>query len=56
MRRPRPLASRSVTINDTTAVRQQYASEDNLTVRRRVWHPTADGRDPATEALRAVEA
>lgn len=42
-------------MNDTDAVREQYASEDNLTVRRRVWHPTADGRDPATEALRAVE-
>lgn len=44
-----------MTINDARTVRQQYSSEESLTVRRRVWLPTADGRDPATEALRAVE-
>ena len=43
-------------IDDPTHVRSQYLTEDNLETRRSVWHPTADGRDPTTEALDAVVA
>ncbi len=43
-------------IDDPTHVRSQYLNEDNLETRRSVWHPTADGRDPTTEALDAVVA
>jgi ubiquinone/menaquinone biosynthesis C-methylase UbiE len=43
-------------IDDPTDVRSQYLTEDNLETRRSVWHPTADGRDPTTEALDAVVA
>jgi ubiquinone/menaquinone biosynthesis C-methylase UbiE len=41
-------------IDDPAHVRSQYLTEDNLETRRSVWHPTADGRDPATEALHAI--
>ena len=43
-------------IDDPTHVRSQYLTEENLETRRSVWHPTADGRDPTTEALDAVVA
>src|SRR5688500_4583390 len=36
-------------------VRSQYATEDNLETRRSVWHPTEDGRDPSTEAAKAID-
>jgi ubiquinone/menaquinone biosynthesis C-methylase UbiE len=45
-----------MTINDAAAVRRQYLTEDHLETRSSVWHPTADGRDPNTEALDAVVA
>ncbi|MFA6299780.1 MAG: class I SAM-dependent methyltransferase [Nocardioides sp.] len=38
-------------LNDPARVRAQYATEDNLRTRLSVWHPTSDGRDPATVAL-----
>jgi len=38
-------------MNDPTYVRAQYESEDKLRTRLSVWHPTVDGRDPATVAL-----
>ncbi len=41
-------------IDDPAHVRSQYLTEANLETRRSVWHPTADGRDPTTEALDAV--
>ncbi len=41
-------------IDDPTHVRSQYLTEDFLETRRTVWHPTADGRDPATEALHLI--
>jgi ubiquinone/menaquinone biosynthesis C-methylase UbiE len=44
------------TIDDAAAVRRQYLTEDHLETRSSVWHPTADGRDPNTEALDAVVA
>jgi SAM-dependent methyltransferase len=43
-------------IDDPAQLRSQYLTEDNLETRRSVWHPTADGRDPTTEALDAVVA
>ena len=43
-------------IDDPAHVRSQYLTEDNLETRRSVWHPTADGRDPTTEALDAIVA
>ncbi len=43
-------------IDDPAHVRAQYLTEENLETRRSVWHPTADGRDPATEALAAIVA
>ena len=43
-------------IDDPAEVRSQYLTEENLETRRSVWHPTADGRDPTTEALDAVVA
>ena len=43
-------------LNDSAAVRRQYAEEGNLELRRSIWHPSTDGRDPATEALAAVVA
>jgi len=46
----------STTMNDRAAVRRQYAHEDNLELRRSIWLPAADGRDPATEALAAIAA
>ncbi len=42
-------------LSDNDYVRAQYATEDRLETRRSVWHPTADGRVPATEALRAID-
>jgi ubiquinone/menaquinone biosynthesis C-methylase UbiE len=45
-----------VIIDDPAHVRSQYLTEENLETRRSVWHPTADGRDPTTEALDAVVA
>jgi ubiquinone/menaquinone biosynthesis C-methylase UbiE len=43
-------------IDDPAHVQAQYLTEENLETRRSVWHPTADGRDPATEALAAIVA
>src|SRR5918995_2024526 len=43
-------------MDDPAAVRSQYLTEENLETRRSVWHPTAEGRDPTTEALDAVVA
>jgi len=43
-----------VRIDDPAHVRGQYLTEENLETRRSVWHPTLDGRDPATEALAAI--
>lgn len=45
-----------MSIHDHAQVRQQYATEANLETRLLVWHPTVDGRDPATEALGVVVA
>lgn len=42
-------------LSDPGHVRTQYATEDRLETRRSVWHPTADGLDPETEALRAID-
>ena len=42
-------------MSDPEHVRSQYATEDNLETRRSVWHPTADGQSPETEALRAID-
>ncbi|GAA5144287.1 hypothetical protein GCM10023340_11820 [Nocardioides marinquilinus] len=38
-------------MTDPERVRAQYATEEALAVRQSVWHPTADGREPSTEAL-----
>jgi len=46
----------SATVNDREAVRRQYEHEANLELRRSIWHPDRDGRDPATEALAAIVA
>jgi SAM-dependent methyltransferase len=43
-------------MDDAADVRSQYLTEENLETRRSVWHPTAEGRDPTTEALDAVVA
>jgi SAM-dependent methyltransferase len=43
-------------IDDPAHVHHQYLTEENLEIRRSVWHPTPDGRDPATEALDAIVA
>ena len=43
-------------IDDPAHVQAQYVTEENLETRRSVWHPTADGRDPTTEALDAIVA
>jgi ubiquinone/menaquinone biosynthesis C-methylase UbiE len=45
-----------VRIDDPAHVREQYLTEEHLETRRSVWHPTVDGRDPATEALAALVA
>src|SRR3954471_7351394 len=45
-----------MSIDDPVQVRRQYLTEDNLEIRRSVWHPTTDGRDPTTEALDLVVA
>ena len=42
-------------MTDPERVHQQYATEDNLETRRSVWQPTADGLDPVTESLRAID-
>ncbi len=44
-----------MTLNDPHHVHEQYADESRLETRRSVWHPTAEGREPATEALRAID-
>ncbi len=44
-----------MTINDPAYVRDQYADETRLQTRIAIWQPSADGRDPMTEALAAVE-
>lgn len=41
---------------DRDHVASQYRTEEHLATRTSVWHPTADGRDPATEALAVVTA
>lgn len=43
-------------MDDRERVRAQYATEERLQTRESVWHPTADGRDPSTEALAVVVA
>jgi ubiquinone/menaquinone biosynthesis C-methylase UbiE len=48
--------SEEVRIDDPAHVQAQYVTEENLETRRSVWHPTADGRDPTTEALDAIVA
>lgn len=42
-------------MSDPQHVRDQYTTEDRLETRRSVWHPTHDGLDPETEALRAID-
>ncbi|WP_457206093.1 class I SAM-dependent methyltransferase [Nocardioides sp. P5_C9_2] len=42
-------------MDDPAHVRDQYATEDRLETRRSVWRPTADGQDPESEALRAID-
>ena len=42
-------------MNDPDYVREQYATETNLETRRSVWQPTAEGLDPATEVLNAID-
>ncbi len=42
-------------MNDPDYVREQYADETNLETRRSVWRPTAEGLDPATEVLNAID-
>ncbi len=42
-------------ISNPDHVREQYATEGNLETRRAVWHPTDDGRDPSTEAFKAID-
>ena len=42
-----------MTLNDPVSVRREYASEERLAARRRLWD-SADGPDPKTIALRAV--
>lgn len=41
-------------IDDAEAVRAQYATEENLDIRRSVWLPTAEGKHPGSEALAAI--
>ncbi|WP_262347657.1 class I SAM-dependent methyltransferase [Nocardioides dongxiaopingii] len=43
-------------MTDRDHVHEQYRTEVHLEVRQSVWHPTREGRDPATEALAAVVA
>jgi len=43
-------------MTDGAAVRQQYATEDNLEIRRAVWQPTAHGRDPVAVAVEEIRA
>ncbi|WP_148614426.1 class I SAM-dependent methyltransferase [Nocardioides rubriscoriae] len=43
-------------MTDRDHVARQYRDDQHLATRISVWHPTADGRDPATEALAAVVA
>ncbi|CAA9377924.1 class I SAM-dependent methyltransferase [uncultured Nocardioides sp.] len=42
-------------VDDPDHVREQYADETRLATRTAVWQPSADGRDPVSEALAAVE-
>lgn len=41
-------------MTDRDLVDRQYRDEARLLTRASVWHPTLDGRDPASEALSAV--
>ncbi|WP_340540987.1 class I SAM-dependent methyltransferase [Nocardioides sp. GXZ039] len=43
-----------MSMSDRDLVREQYRTEAHLETRLSVWYPTADGRDPATEALAAL--
>ncbi|RYP88294.1 class I SAM-dependent methyltransferase [Nocardioides guangzhouensis] len=43
-----------MTLQDSAAVRAQYATEESLHTRLSVWHPALDGRDPSTLALDAA--
>lgn len=43
-----------MSITDPTRVDEQYFTEERLAIRQSVWHPTADGREPSTEALHAL--
>ena len=45
-----------MSLTDPAALRLQYATEQNLELRRSVWHPSVDGRDPSTSALDATVA
>jgi SAM-dependent methyltransferase len=41
-------------LTDPVQTAAHYATEEHLERRRSVWHPSADGRDPSTEALAAI--
>ncbi len=45
-----------MSLTDPAALRLQYATEQSLELRRSVWHPSIDGRDPSTSALDAIVA
>jgi ubiquinone/menaquinone biosynthesis C-methylase UbiE len=45
-----------VNLTNRRHVRLQYAHEEALETRRRVWHPAADGRDPIEAALAVIAA
>ena len=44
-----------MSVDDPAHVREQYADETRLQTRLSAWRPTADGRDPVTESVRAVD-
>jgi ubiquinone/menaquinone biosynthesis C-methylase UbiE len=41
-------------LTDPVTTRAHYETEEHLETRRSVWHPSADGLDPSTEALAAI--
>ena len=43
-----------MSMTDRDVVAAQYRTEQHLVTRLSVWHPTRDGRDPATEALAEI--
>jgi len=43
-------------MTDPALLRAQYATEESLEIRRSVWLPSLDGRDPSTSALDAIVA